>query len=110
MSKSKDLQALMALASKLGVEIDTGETQADEYTPIAHISLGMVIAGTGTQPSEGDILNVPTKNGKTRRRRVVSLLDPDTVIALRGSNSVPSGDDKVTAEWFAIYTNVKRGE
>lgn len=115
MSKADKLAKLAALADELGIDLGGDEGTSDSDTqPLAHISMGYLVAGTGPSPGEGDIVTVPTAKGGKRRRRIKGLVSTETVELLRGSVQVNTGDRDepvyVDAQWFAIPGKVKQGE
>lgn len=95
---STDIAALKAMIEALEQE-QTGTQEPEQELPKARqfSSLGFVVVGDGPTPSEGDLMQVPTKAGKVARVRLIDRIDT-------------SQFDGEFGEWAFTYKRLKRGE
>lgn len=91
--------ALLALiASMEDDESPIDEPSSDILTATRFQSLGFVAVGSGSDPGEGTVIDVPTKAGKLQRVRTVQSID------MSPFSSNFDGD------WAYTYKRLKRGE
>lgn len=93
------LEQLLSMLSAQQEAAEQGEqAQTEPIRQGTHFaSLGFVAVGKGEAPSEGDVLHVPTKAGKTARVRVIEQID----------TSPYNGE---FGDWAFTYKRLKRGE
>ena len=90
------LQAqIEALAAAQGATT-SGETVHDGQQ---FASLGFVAIGSGADPGEGALVNVPTKGGKVVKVRTIQAIDV-----------APFGVTVPSPGWAYTYKRLKRGE
>lgn len=95
-----DPSVLRTLAEALAGNPEDAEETEDAPTVRADqfASLGFVAIGTGDAPSEGDVIEVPTKAGKLNSVRVTELVDTSQF------------RDHPKGTWAVTYKRLKRGE
>lgn len=95
-----DPDALAAVIEALSGNTDETETETEAPSVRADqfASLGFVAIGTGEAPSEGDVIEVPTKAGKLASVRVTELVDTSQF------------RDHPKGTWAVTYKRLKRGE
>lgn len=101
LAKGMDPEALQELIAALSANAGTGETETETEPTIRadqFASLGFVAVGTGDAPSEGDVIEVPTKAGKLAQVRVTELVDTSQF------------RDHPKGSWAVTYKRLKRGE
>lgn len=77
--------------------VDTGD-DAPTGKAKGYRSLGFIFEGTGDVPSEGDIVEVPTRSGKVHHVQLLAQVDPSEYI------------DTDPESWYFTGRKLKRGE